>query len=197
MRFRTLITAAAVPAALAAALVGTTGTAHAATGATGSVTCGSSDPAGGGQVLSGTISKNVDVPAGTYCSLQYAHVTGNVSAEGNLSVDASVLDRNVSVNGGSLWLFNYASHIKGNVSVTGSPGDPVVGKAFGDNTAYAGPDSATAHGSVIDGDFSFTGNTAPLYVGSPLTVRNFTYALNTSPTYDISGLTVSGNSSIS
>jgi hypothetical protein len=91
-------------------------------GATGS--CGSSDLAGGGQVLGGTINKNIDVPAGKYCSLQWAEVTGNVSAEGALSATGTVFNRNVAVSGpvsvpvSELSLFNYASHIKGNLSVT-------------------------------------------------------------------------------
>jgi hypothetical protein len=52
--------------------------------------------------------------------LQWAEVTGNVSVEGALSATGSVFNRNVAVSGpgSELSLFNYASHIKGNLSVT-------------------------------------------------------------------------------
>ena len=47
-------------------------------------------------------------------------MTGNVSAEGALSATGTVVNRNVAVSGpgSELSLFNYASHIKGNLSVT-------------------------------------------------------------------------------
>jgi hypothetical protein len=208
MRIRTILAAAAAPAALAAALLGTAApAAHAATtGATGSVTCGSTDQ-NNPQVLGGTISKNLDVPAGQYCSLQWAHVTGNVSVEGVLSSSATIFDRNVGVSGpgSQLWLFNFPSHIKGNVSVTSSSGvsgGNAYGTSFGDNTGdgYQGPDSATANGSQIDGNFSFLNNTGALYVGAPLHVSgSFTASGNTQypAHWDADGLTASGGISIS
>jgi hypothetical protein len=151
-------------------------------------------------VLSGTINQNVNVPAGMYCSLQWAHVTGtnNVTVAGVLSATATVFDHNVTVSGpgSELWLFNYASHIKGNLSVTSSSGgwNGSAGTSFGDNTSYAGPDAQTANGtSQIDGSFTFQNNTGWLYIGGPLhALRGFTASGNgpyANPSwYDISGL---------
>jgi hypothetical protein len=66
------------------------------------------------------------------------------------------------------------------------------------------PDQATADGtSQVDGNFSFTGNTGWLYIGSPLHVAgNFSvgdngpYA-NPAVQFNHDGMTVSGHSSIS
>jgi hypothetical protein len=217
MRIRTILAAAAAPAALAAVAFGTAGQASAATTthaavltaatkATGSTTCGSTEPAGGGQVI-GSVTGNLDVPAGTYCYVQWGEVTGNVSVEGVLTSTAGTFDRNVSVSGpgSQLWFNNYPSHIKGNLSVTGSSGawNGSAGTSFGDNASpdYQGP--GTPKGvSVIDGNMSFIGNTGWLYVGSPLTVAGDFTASGNGPytwpgAFDTSGLHVLGHSSVS
>jgi hypothetical protein len=46
------------------------------------------------------IDANVDVPAGSYCSLWRVEVTGNVTVEGTLGGFGSTYDKNVIVNGG-------------------------------------------------------------------------------------------------
>jgi hypothetical protein len=159
-----------------------------------------------GQILSGTY-KNIDVPAGVTAHIEWSHVTGNVTVEGVLGSTATIFDHNVDVSGpgSQLWLYNYASHIQGNLSVTNSSGawNGSGGTSFGDNTSYVGPDAATANGtSQVDGNFKFQNNTGWLYVGGPLQVGgNFTASDNgpyANPGhFDHSGLTVSGNSSIS
>jgi hypothetical protein len=220
MKLTKIIAAAAAPLALGGVMLATASHASAVTPAvltaasvqghtTGSVTC----TAGNQESLNamGTVNGNLDVPAGATCQLRWVHVTGSVSVEGALSATAVVFDRNVSVSGpgSQLWLFNQASHIKGNLSVTSSSGawNGSAGTSFGDNTdqpATLWPDAATANGvSQVDGNFSFTGNTGWLYVGSPLHVGgNFTasgngpYA-NPAVQFDYSGLAVQGHSSIS
>ena len=103
MRIRTIVAAAAAPAALAAVLLGTTA-ASAATNpnpnpGNGAVVITSQDQA---DALSGTtINKNVDVPAGVTRPdgspiwLQWAHIKGNVSIEGNVMLSADTIDGNV------------------------------------------------------------------------------------------------------
>jgi hypothetical protein len=202
MRIRTVLAAAAAPAALAAVLLGTTGTtaAHAATltvpTTPSTITCTN------GQVVSGTV-KNVDVPAGVSCQIDYATVTGQVTVEGNLGTASSIYDHNIVVTGGSLWFFNGPSHVKGNVWVLGSPGDPNSQKGLGDNADQYGTaaDAASAQGTVIDGQLTYVDNSGWLYAGAPLFVHgNFVYALNTHPAnqaVDYPGLTVSGHSFVS
>jgi hypothetical protein len=153
-----------------------------------------------GQTLSGTY-KNIDVPAGVTAKIEWSHVTGQVSVEGVLSSAATIFDHNVGVSGpgSELWLFNQASHIKGDLTVANSSGgwNGSAGTSFGANTGYAGPDAATANGSQVDGNFSFQNNTGWLYVGSPLNVvGSFTASGNAAypAHFDISGLTASSSS---
>jgi hypothetical protein len=153
--------------------------------------------------LSGsTINKNVDVPAGVTRPdgspiwLSWAHITGNVSIEGNVFMSADTVDGNVTVGGpGSfLGLSNYASHFEGGLYVqnstgiyTGGPGST----SFGNWTQYNGP-------SQVDGKFTFTGNSGGLYSGYPMHVSgSFTYTGNTGPVLDRGGLTVDGQQTIS
>ncbi len=77
--------------------------------------------------------------------------------------------------------------IKGNLAITGSAG-----------TAYYGVNAFNGYpGSVVNGNFSYTGNSAPLYI-SNLTVKgNFNHSGNTSANQIQPGaLTVLGNSTI-
>ena len=225
MRIRTILAAAAVPAALAAALLGTTGAsaATAATAATHAATLtaatnSNANPGNGAVViksqaqadaLSGTtINKNVDVPAGVTRPdgspiwLTYAHITGNVSIEGDVMMAADTVDGNVTVSGpGSfLGLSNQASHFGRNLTVQNSSGIYTGGPgttSFGNWTQYTGAGQPTAT-SQVDGNFTFTGNSGGLYSGYPMQVTgNFTYSSNTGPVLDRGGLAVAGQQNIS
>jgi hypothetical protein len=118
-----------------------------------------------------------------------------VSVEGVLSSSATTFDHNVGVSGpgSELSLFNYASHIKGNLSVTSSSGgwNGSGGTSFADNAAYNGP-------SQVDGDFSFQNNTGCMYVGGSQNVGGSFTASANGPyanlgQFDYSGLTVGGS----
>jgi hypothetical protein len=204
MKFKSIVAAAAAPLALGAILLGTAGQASAATKPPSTVTCGVTDPAGGGQVI-GSVIGNLVVPAGTYCYIQWGEVTGNVSVQGVLSSTASTFDRNVSVSGpgSELLLNNYPSHIKGNLSVDSSSGgwNGSAGTSFFTNAAQQfAPDVPAV--SQVDGNMSFTNNTGWLYIGAQLHVGgNFTAYGNgpyDSPgKFDHSGLTASGAINIS
>src|SRR6516164_157474 len=81
MRIRTILAAAAVPAALAASLLGTTAASAAANpnaGTTGMTTC-TTDGLG-----PSVITTNLNVPAGATCRLYGNEVKGNVSVQGSL-----------------------------------------------------------------------------------------------------------------
>jgi hypothetical protein len=208
MRIRTILVTAAAPLALGGVLLTATG-AHAAvlTSANPNSTITVKDQGEADALMAqGTITKNVDVPAGAEVQLRWVTIEGNVTVEGQLGVAADVIDGNVTVSGpgAGLALFNQASHIEGNLTVTGSSGYD-GGNAYGwslfDNTAYAGPDAATANGtSQVDGGLTFTNNTGALYVDSPLHVAGkLTASGNTQyPTHwDTNGLTVSGKQSVS
>jgi hypothetical protein len=214
MRLRTILAAAAAPAALAAVLLGTAGQASAATTThtaaltaaktPGTITCGSPDGGQwglGGDSPNGPIKANVDVPAGQYCSLG-VEVTGNVSVEGVLSSSGSTFDKNVNVSGpgSKLQFFNNPSEIKGNLTITGSSGAP-NGNIHGTGTSFF-TNSEQGGAPRIDGNFTFTGNTGDLNVVKPMTVAgNFT-ATGNGP-YDMpwefnsAALTVLGQQNIS
>ena len=153
--------------------------------------------------LSGTtINKNVDVPAGVTRPdgspiwLSWAHITGNVSIEGNVFMSADTVDGNVTVSGpGSfLGLSNYASHFGRNLTVQNSSGIYTGGPgttSFGNWTQYNAP-------SQVDGSFTFINNSGGLYSGYPMHVSGrFTYTGNTGPALDRSGLTVDGQQVVS
>ena len=208
MRIRTILAAAAAPAALAAVLLGTTvGQASAATNpGNGAVIITSQAQA---DALSGTtINKNVDVPAGVTRPdgspiwLSWAHITGNVSIESNVFMASDTVDGNVTVSGpGSfLGLTNQASHFKRNLTVQNSSGIYTGGPgttSFGNWTQYAGADLPTAV-SQVDGSFTFINNSGGLYSGYPMHVTGgFTYTGNTGPVLDRGGLTVDGQQNIS
>ncbi len=154
----------------------------------GATTCTSELP-------SGTVVGNLVVPAGATCTLSYAKVTGNVSVEGKLYTWHHVtFERNVSVNGGVFTQVNYPVVIKGNLSITGSAGE----------NGYNGFFAPYAYGDItqsqVYGNFSYTGNSAGLYVGySGLKVHgNFNHSGNTGASYLEDGkLTVGGKSNIS
>jgi hypothetical protein len=73
-----------------------------------------------------TIDANVDVPAGSICSMYLVTVTGNVTVEGILAGFGNTFERNVSSDGGQLFFPNPeesrglgGSTVLGNISVDG------------------------------------------------------------------------------
>jgi hypothetical protein len=173
MRIRTILAAAAVPAALAASLLGTTAASAAANpnaGATGTTTCTADSQ------LPSVITTNLNVPAGATCTLSGNEVKGNVSVQGSLTAFGATFDRNVSVTGGSFSGVNYGVTIKGNLSFV----DPATysyngfwGNQYGTTSTVDGNlsyviDSSTAYpcyqspllyfggGTTVNGSFSYS-----------------------------------------
>jgi hypothetical protein len=209
MRIRTILAAAAAPLALGTVLLGTAGRASAATVPNPNSVITVTSQAQLDSLAAqgnGTITKNIDVPASVTQAdniwLSWTHVTGNITVEGYLSMSSDIIDGNVTVSGpGSFMkLDNYATHIHGNLTVTGSSGIYTGGPgttSFGNWTQYAGADLPTAQ-SQVDGYLSFTGNSGGLYVGYPMHVSGkFIYSGNTGPVLDRGGLTVDGKQSVS
>jgi hypothetical protein len=202
-KFSHIIATVAAPLALGGVLLGTASAASASPNANpgnGAVVITSEAQA---DALGGTtINKNVNVPAGVTQPngqpiwLQWMHITGNLSVEGNVFMTGDTVDGNVTVSGpGSfLGLTNYASHFGRNLTVQNSSGIYTGGPgttSFGNWTQYNAP-------SQVDGNFTFTGNSGGLFSGYPMQVNgNFTYAGNTGPVLDRGGLTVLGSSSVS
>src|SRR5215467_13319471 len=104
MRIRTILVAAAVPAALAASLLGATA-ASAATGPLEITTQAQAD-----QIMNagGYIGKSIDIPAGADVQLRYVDVHGQVTVEGKLALASSTIEGNTTVSGpgAGLSLFN-------------------------------------------------------------------------------------------
>jgi hypothetical protein len=201
MRIRTILAAAAVPAALAAALLGTAGAASAASQP--STVDVPTQKALDDLVVNGAINKNINITAKADQNvwLGWTTVNGNVSIApgGHLSMSGDYITGNVTDHG-YLALQNYATEIHGGLTVTGSAGEYAgswANAAFGDWTSYAGgvanlpptPGSVTADNpngtgqSRIDGGFTYTSdNTATALTnnmagGGPLHVHGkFTYA---------------------
>jgi hypothetical protein len=213
MRIRTILAAAAVPAALAASLLGAT----AASAATGpntnpstTITVFSQDQLNA-LAAQGPIGKSIDVPVGQDLKLEWATVNGNITVEGHLSMAADLVNGNVTVtgsgsggiDGSGLTLYNGASHITGNLTVTGSGGywgGNMYGWTLFDNATQYGPDAATAGGtSQVDGYLAFNNNAGALYAsGGGLHVAGkFTASSNDMSHWTKDGLTVSGKQVIS
>jgi hypothetical protein len=202
MRIRTILAAAAVPAALAASLLGATAASAAPLPGNGnSVVEIVTQQDLSNVTVNGVISKNIDFPANSQVQkLEWTTVNGNVSVEEKLGLNGDNIQGNVTVSGpgSELGFFNFASEIHGNLTVTGSSGHyegSWANAAFGDWTSYAGgvaglpplagtgtgPDNPARGQSQIDGGFTFTGNTATALTnnmagGGPLHVLGkFTY----------------------
>jgi len=201
MRIRTILAAAAVPAALAASLLGATAASAAAT-PNPSTTFTVADQATADALMAqGSISKNIDVPAGSDVQLRWFTVNGNVTVEGHLSMASDVVNGNVTVtgsgsggiDGSGLTLFNNASHITGNLTVTGS-GGYWGGNAYG-WTLFDNADGT----SQVDGYLAFQNNAGALYAsGGGLHVAGkFTASSNDMSHWTKDGLTVSGKQVIS
>jgi hypothetical protein len=143
--------------------------------------------------LPATVKGNIDIPAGQSVFIgSGTQITGNVTVEGNLKAAGVTFDKNVYVEGGSLTVINQGIHVKHNLEIAGSAGDP-----NSDNMNGFYNDAGT---SIIGGTFSYVGNSAPLYVGlnggpTGTVAHNFVYGDNTGSLGD-AGLTVTGFTSI-
>jgi hypothetical protein len=191
MRIRTILAAAAVPAALAASLLGTAGAASAATNVT-----HISDQATAEQLMAanGGVFGPVDIPAGADIQLRWVDVHGPLTVEGKLSLQASTIEGNTTVTGpgAGLSLFN-------------DPGNTFWGNVTVDHAGgyYDGRDWINtglgfySNGQQINGGLTFTNNTGSMIAPSgSLTVNGkFTYSGNRLPY--TGGITVLGKSVIS
>ncbi len=218
MRIRTILAAAAAPAALAAVLLGT-GTAHAAVlPNTDPTTITVNTQADLDQlVVNGVIGKNINVtaPASANVWLGSTTVNGNVTIApgGHLSMTGDKINGNVTDHG-YLALANSATEITGNLFITGSSGEYAgswANAAFGDWTSYAGGVAGLPAASQVDGYFAYTSdNTAtaltnnmagggPLHVHGKLTYAHGTADQDGVPTglYYQGGLQVDGKQVIS
>jgi hypothetical protein len=200
MRIRTILTAAAVPAGLAAALLGTT----AASAATphpnpgnGAVVVSTQAQADAlmAQAQQGlAINKNVDVPQGANVQLRWVDIKGNLSVEGTLSLASSQIEGNTDVSGpgAGLSLFNGPSHFWRDVTVNGAGG-------FYDGSWLNSSLKTSSDGQQIDGSLTFTNNTSSgMDLSGSLTVNgSFTYSGNAIPYTPNGELTVLGSQSVS
>jgi hypothetical protein len=147
----------------------------------------------------GPINKNIDVPAGVVVNLEWTTVNGNVSVEGQLGLAHDLINGNVTVTGRStgpidgvgLSFYNGASHITGNLTVTGSGG-------YWGGNSYGWTLFDNAPGiTQVDGGLIFQNNTGALYVEGLHVSGKFTASNNDMSHWTQGGLTVSGKQSIS
>jgi hypothetical protein len=197
MRIRTILAAAAVPAALAATLLGTSTAAFAATNpnanpaTTGTTTCTGDLPS------PSVITTNLNVPAGATCRLFGNEVKGNVTVQGSLVAFGATFDRNVSVTGGSFAGENWGVTVKGNLSFV----DPAT-------YSYNGFWGNYSH-NTVDGNLSYVIDSSTAYpcYQSPLLYFGGGTTVNGSLSYsdqgtgfaghlDTGGLNVVGSKSI-
>ena len=154
------------------------------------------NPGGGSTKCQGVLTATVEnlvVPAGATCSLWGAQtIKGNVTVEAGATLESyqrTTFDGNVTVNGGNFKVLNRPVTIKKNLTITNSTSDV--------NGFWNSQDGDS---SKVLGSFSYTGNTAPLYVGyDGLDVAgSYTYANNVpGPDGWITNMTVHGSSNIS
>lgn len=135
--------------------------AAAPTGATGSTTCNTGDGWWNGP---NPIPNNLVVPAGATCRLGWVEVIGNTTVNGSLYTIGSTFDGNVSVSGtgSALTTANWGNTFRRNLSITGSDGNGWINgfwSSYSDN--------------VVDGNFSYIGNTAPFYVQNDWVVNEY------------------------
>ena len=198
MRIRTILAAAAVPAALAASLLGVTAASAAAnTNANpgnGAVTVTTQAQADS-LMAQGTINKNVDVPQGADVQLRWVDIKGNLSVEGKLSLASSQIEGNATVSGpgAGLSLFNDpGNHFYRNLTVNGAGG-------YYDGSWINTGLGIYSNGQQVDGSLTFTNNTGSrMSLNGSMTVNgSFTYSGNALPYVSNGELTVLGSSSIS
>jgi hypothetical protein len=153
----------------------------------------------GGQIT-GPINNNLDIPAGARCFVGYpTEVKGNVTVEGSLISFGATFDKNVTVTGGTFKAENGGTTILGNLTITGSAGDPTDprGDFPGNGLWGVQPPDGPLNAINISGNVTYTGNSAPFYVGNQVFVGgNFTSSLNTS-WVDATLLHVGGQKNIS
>jgi hypothetical protein len=202
MRIRTILAAAAAPAALAAVLLGTAGQASASV--LPKVTEVTTQAQLDALTAKGPVAGSIDIPANadTGIKLGYAEIKGNLFVEGQLTMWGDTVDGSVFVSGPGSFLgwTNQANHVKGSLTVAGSSGIYQGGPgtmSFGNWTQYPGAAQATAQ-SQVDGSLFFIGNGGGLYSGYPMHVNGkFVYVSNTNPVLDRGGLTVDGQQFVS
>jgi hypothetical protein len=116
----------------------------------------------------GTINEPVDVPASVDVQLRYVTVNGDVTVEGHLSMASDVVNGNVyvtgdgrgNIDGSGLTLFNDASHITGNLTVTSSGG-------YSGGNSYGWTLFDNANGTTqVDGGLTFQNNAGGLYISN-------------------------------
>jgi hypothetical protein len=163
------------------------------------------NPAAGGgmlttsnaQMLTGVISQNVTVPAGTWAQLQPgAEVQGNVIVKGTLAVAGGVIDKNLTIDGGGLTVVNYGLTVKQNVTITDSYGASGLYYTNAFNQYYAPTD--------IGGNLVYSGNQAELYIAGlqdgttgVVVHGNFNFSDNQGSPVGLSNMHVDGTSNIS
>jgi hypothetical protein len=142
----------------------------------GSTTCA-------GQQLTGVIASNLDVPAGSFCQLNWADVQGNVTVEGTLLSFSSQFDKNVTVSGaGSITIANgyHDRPIKGNLNISGSGQSGIAPANDGNN--------------VVLGNINVTGlNNGGAFFTSQATVGGGVSVNYNFGRVDLSYLTISKN----
>jgi hypothetical protein len=205
MRIRTILAAAAAPAALAAVLLGTASQASAATvpnpnpnpNPNSVITI--STQAQADQLMygpsQGVANKSIDVPATADPNLQlrWLDVHGNLTVEGKLSLASSTIEGNVTVSGPSagLSLFNDPGNtIWGNLTVNGAGG-------YYDGSWINTSLGVYSNGQQVNGGLTFTNNTGSrMSLNGSMTVNGkFAYSGNALPY--AGGLTVGGQQSVS
>lgn len=143
--------------------------------ARGTVTCTGSFGAGPlpDQFTAGTIDANIDVPAGSTCSLYLQTVTGNVTVEGTLSGYGNTFEKNVTGSGSHAVIFfpecfsalcggSPPNHVKGNFTYRGDAAS---------NEEIVEIAAATIDGNtVVDGSYFF--ETFQASYGGNLVVSN-------------------------
>jgi hypothetical protein len=148
---RSLLAATSIVIPAGALLVGPVA-AHAAPntgGGTTSATAILATGTGTGSVpYSGTITGNLDVPAGVRLVVNGAEVTGNVTVEGSLFLINTTVDGNVNVQGGNFKTDNQPVTIKGVVTITGSDNS---------DTGFFSP-------TYIGKNLNYYGNAGPLFI---------------------------------
>jgi hypothetical protein len=188
MRIRTILAAAAVPAALAASLLGAT----AASAATGPIKVTDQQVADS-LMAQGYIGNSIDVPAGADVQLRWVDVHGQVTVEGKLSLASSTIEGNTTVSGpgAGLSLFNDPGNtFWGSVTVNGAGG-------YYDGSWINTGLGVYSNGQQVNGGLTFTNNTGSrMSLNGSMTVNGkFTYSGNALPY--AGGLTVSGKQVIS
>jgi hypothetical protein len=106
----------------------------------------------------GDIRGDLVVPAGANCRLMWAHVSGTVTAYGNLETVSTLFDKDVTVEGGSFKTFNGGNTFGANLTIKNSWGIPGFGRNGVWTEQYAN--------NYVAGTFTYQDNHVPLYIES-------------------------------